>query len=226
MADPWTWYMDIPVVSRAYLTASFITTAACALDVVSPFSLYYNFNLIFYKGQVWRLLTNFLFFGLFSLDFLFHLYFLVRYCWNLEDSARFRGRTGDFLWVLLLAGSFMTAIAPFLSTVHFLGSSLTFMMVYVWGRLHPNQRMSFLGLFPFTAPYLPWVLLGFSLLLGNPIIVDAIGIAVGHTYYFFEFVFPTIAELRGWRLRRIITTPALLSHFNINNDDNRIHWEN
>ena len=182
--------------------------------------------MIFYKGQVWRLLTHFLFFGLFSLDFLFHLYFLVRYCWNLEDSARFRGRTGDFLWVLLLAGSFMTAIAPFLSTVHFLGSSLTFMMVYVWGRLHPNQRMSFLGLFPFTAPYLPWVLLGFSLLLGNPIIVDAIGIAVGHTYYFFEFVFPTIAELRGWRLRRIITTPALLSHFNINNDDNRIHWEN
>ena len=27
--------------------------------------------------------------------------------------------------------------------------------------------MSFLGLFTFTAPYLPWVLLGFSFLLGN-----------------------------------------------------------
>ena len=27
-------------------------------------------------------------------------------------------------------------------------------------------RMSFLGLFQFSAPYLPWVLLGFSLLLG------------------------------------------------------------
>ena len=81
MGDPWQWYVDIPVVSRTYLTASFITTAACALDLVSPFSLYFNFGLIFYKGQLWRLVTNFLFFGLFSLDFLFHLYFLVRYCW-------------------------------------------------------------------------------------------------------------------------------------------------
>ena len=58
------------------------------------------------------------------------------------------------------------------------------MMVYVWGRLNPHQRMSFLGLFPFTAPYLPWVLLIFSVLLGNPVTVDLIGIAVGHAYYF------------------------------------------
>jgi hypothetical protein len=45
-------------------------------------------------------------------------------------------------------------------------------------RLNPHQRMSFLGLFPFTAPYLPWVLLGFSVLLGNPVTIDLVGIAV------------------------------------------------
>ena len=28
------------------------------------------------KLELWRLLTNFLFFGTFSLDFLFHMYFL------------------------------------------------------------------------------------------------------------------------------------------------------
>jgi len=52
MGDPWQWYQDIPVVSRCYLTASFLTTAACAMDLVSPFSLYFNFGLIVYKGQV------------------------------------------------------------------------------------------------------------------------------------------------------------------------------
>ena len=113
MNDPLEWYYDIPIVSRLYLTSSFLTTTACALDLVSPFSLYFNFNLIFFKGQVrhdnhslsllaailtiiiiencslvciydwvlmwyqvWRLVTNFLFFGLFSLDFLFHMYFV------------------------------------------------------------------------------------------------------------------------------------------------------
>jgi hypothetical protein len=44
----------------------------------------------------------------------------------------------------------------------FLGSSLAFMMVYVWGRRNQHVRMSFLGLFQFRAPYLPWVLLAFS----------------------------------------------------------------
>ena len=50
--DPLEWYMDIPVVSRAYLTLSFLTTAACALDLVSPFSLYFNYKLIVEKAQV------------------------------------------------------------------------------------------------------------------------------------------------------------------------------
>lgn len=75
--------------------------------------------------------------------------------------------------------------APFVN-IHFLGSPLTFMMVYLWGRRNEHVRMSFLGLFPFTAPYLPWVLLSFSILLGNSATTDLIGIVVGHIYYFFE----------------------------------------
>ena len=43
------------------------------------------------------------------------------------------------------------------SSVFFLGSSLTFMMVYVWGRRNDNFPMNFLGLFNFPAPWLPWV---------------------------------------------------------------------
>ena len=34
--------MEIPVVSRVYLTAAVLATAACALDLVSPFHLYFN----------------------------------------------------------------------------------------------------------------------------------------------------------------------------------------
>jgi hypothetical protein len=70
-------YMDIPVISRLYLTGAFLTTTACAVDLISPFSLYFNWNLIFSEGQVWRLITTYLFFGVFSIDFLFHMYFLV-----------------------------------------------------------------------------------------------------------------------------------------------------
>jgi Derlin-2/3 len=41
---------------------------------------------------------------------------------------------------------------------YLLGSSLSFMMIYVWGRRNERVRMNFLGIIPFTAPYLPWVI--------------------------------------------------------------------
>ena len=195
-ADPWQYYLDIPVVLRLYFTAAVVTTAACAVDVVSPFSLYFNYKLIFYKGQLWRLLTNFFFFGMFSWDFIFHMYFLLRYSQLLEENS-FRGRTADFVCMLGFGATLMVAAAPFVN-IHFLGSSLSFMMVYVWARRNPNVRMSFLGLFPFTAPYLPWVLLAFSVFLGASASVDLIGIAVGHLYFFLDDVYPQVADVRGW----------------------------
>ena len=51
------------------------------------------------------------------------------------------------------------------------------------------------------APYLPWVLLAFSLLLGNSVEVDMMGIVVGHAYFFLEDVFPN--QPGGFRLLKI-----------------------
>lgn len=209
--DLMSWYMEIPVVSRVYFTSAFLTTAACAVDIISPYSLYYNANLIFVQGQVWRLLTTFLFFGLFSIDFLFHMYFLVRYCRLLEEGD-FRGKTANFVWMLMFGITCMTIVAPFVS-VYFLGNALTFMMIYVWGRRNEEMHISFLGVFTFKAPYLPWVMLTFSVLLGNSVTIDIIGIIVGHTYYFFEYVFPVIADIRGWKVKRIMEPPRIVHYF-------------
>ena len=164
------WYLEVPVVTRFYMTSSVLTTAACSLELLSPFSLYFSFHLVFMKLQLWRLLTNFFFFGSLGVDFLFHMFFLARYCRMLEEGT-FRGKSADFFWMLAFGASLLTMIAPFVN-VQFLGSSLTFMMVYVWGRKNENVNMSFLGLFSFTAPYLPWVLLAFSTFLGSSPVVD------------------------------------------------------
>mmetsp|Transcript_19954 Transcript_19954/g.29871 ORF Transcript_19954/g.29871 Transcript_19954/m.29871 type:complete len:233 (+) Transcript_19954:96-794(+) len=199
------WLRDIPPITRTYMIGAFLTTAACALDLVSPFSLYFNANLIFRKFQLWRLFTNFFFFGgTFSLDFLFHMFFLVRYSKQLEENA-FRGKTADFFYFILYGATAMTILAPILK-LYFLGSSLTFMMVYVWGRRNPYSRMNFLGLFPFTAPYLPWVLFSFSVVLGNSGTVDLLGIFVGHLYYFLEDVYPRMIGSRY----RLLKTPAII----------------
>ena len=41
------------------------------------------------------------------------------------------------------------------------------------------MHLNFLGLFNFTAPYLPWVLLAFSVTLRSNAVVDLLGIVAG-----------------------------------------------
>lgn len=90
----------------------------------------------------------------------------------------------------------------------FLGSPLAFTLVYIWSRRNPSIPLNFLGLFVFTAPYLPWVLLGFTLLLNSHFPTgDLMGIAVGHIYYFFEDVWPKELASGG---RRYLQTPSFL----------------
>jgi len=37
------------------MAAALLTTAACALDVLSPFSLYFSWTMVYEKGQVGRI---------------------------------------------------------------------------------------------------------------------------------------------------------------------------
>ena len=112
-----------------------------------------------------------------GLDFFFHMFFLTKYSKSLEEDS-FRRRSADFFWMLLFGAGLLLLAAPFVN-LQFLGSSLTFMLVYVWGRRHQYVQMSMMGLFNFTAPYLPWVLLGFSVLLGNSPVTDLLGMMAG-----------------------------------------------
>jgi Derlin-2/3 len=127
----------------------------------------------------------------------------------LLEEGDFRGRTASYVLMLLFGVANISLVASYIN-VHFLGSALTFMMAYVWGRRNEDVRMNFLGFLTFNAPYLPFVMLAFSVLIGNAVTMDLIGIAVGHAYYFLEFVYPVMADIRGWKIKRIMQPPILL----------------
>ncbi|OWR43807.1 derlin-2 [Danaus plexippus] len=196
-------YMLVPPVTRAYTTACVITTLAVQLDLVSPFQLYFNPIVILRKYQLWRLITTFLFFGNLGFNFFFNMIFTYRYCRMLEEGS-FRGRTADFV-VMFMFGGVLMIICAFFVNLLFLGQAFTIMIVYVWSRRNKHVRMNFFGLMNFQAPYLPWVLLGFSVLLGNSISVDLVGMAIGHIYFFLEDVLP---RQRGGQ--KILKTPKIL----------------
>eukprot|EP00011_Vannellida_sp_DIVA3-517-6-12_P008099 CAMPEP_0114632428 /NCGR_PEP_ID=MMETSP0168-20121206/14930_1 /TAXON_ID=95228 ORGANISM="Vannella sp., Strain DIVA3 517/6/12" /NCGR_SAMPLE_ID=MMETSP0168 /ASSEMBLY_ACC=CAM_ASM_000044 /LENGTH=217 /DNA_ID=CAMNT_0001844039 /DNA_START=28 /DNA_END=681 /DNA_ORIENTATION=+ len=207
------WYRSIPPITRAYATACVVTTLAAHLDIIGPLALYLNVYSVYYQWELWRLVTCFLWFGPFSLSFVFHMYFLIRHSSALEEGS-FRGRAGDYLYMLLFGG-FLLVLAsvvcfyyPALPFIMFLGPALSFMTVYVWSRRNPHSVLNLFGILRFRAPYLPWVLMGLGYILGQDLAHDVLGIAVGHVYFFLEDVYPL--KRPG---RRLLRTPGFMYVF-------------
>jgi len=195
MADdgPEAWYRSLPVITRGYMTAAFAATVVAQLELVSPRLLYLDFDLVFGKLELWRLLTNYCFFGTFSLPFVFSMFFLVRYGKELE-TKRFEGRPADMLWFMAITGLMMIAIAYIIGDQPFLASSMLSVIVYLWSREYAEQVLSIFGLFNVQAFYFPWVLCAIRVLMGGSAVPDLIGIFAGHVYYFLE-------DVQGYRLR-------------------------
>ncbi|EEH22189.2 hypothetical protein PABG_04400 [Paracoccidioides brasiliensis Pb03] len=184
------WFYEMPPCTRWWTVATVVTSILVQCDVVTPFQLFYSFRSVYIKSQYWRLVTTFIYFGPLSLDLIFHVFFLQRYSRLLEEASGHS--SADFSWLLLYATSFLLLISPLLS-LPFLGSALSSSLVYIWSRRNPETRLNFLGLLVFTAPYLPWVLIAFSLVVHGIIPKDELcGVVVGHIWYFFSDVYPSL----------------------------------
>ena len=192
------------------LSAKVMRRSLCLVSMLRLFS------------QFWRLATTFLYFGPFSLDLLFHIYFLQRYSRLLEESS---GRSpAHFSWLLLYATASLIAISPLVS-MPFLGHPLSSTLVYIWSRRNPDTRLRLLGVLVFTAPYLPWVLMGFSLVMHGTVPRDEImGVVIGHVWYFFTDVYPPLHngsrpfDPPFWWVRLFEGRPAVDTAGGINND--------
>ncbi|KAF2142756.1 uncharacterized protein K452DRAFT_286386 [Aplosporella prunicola CBS 121167] len=184
------WFYEMPVCTRWWTTLTVVASVLVQCHVITPFQLFYSFRSVFYKHQYWRILSTFFYFGPLSLDLLFHVFFLQRYSRLLEEGY---GRSpAHFSWLLFYASAVLLCIAPVFSMA-FLGSALNSTLVYIWSRKNPDTNLSFLGLFIFKAPYLPWVLALFSIVLHGAVPKDEMcGIVVGHVWYFFNDVFPPL----------------------------------
>ncbi|SYW86239.1 related to DFM1 - ER protein involved in ER-associated protein degradation [Ustilago bromivora] len=84
---------SIPPITLIWASSTLIIALLEHTHTISSFQLFYTPSLVFRKYQFWRLLTAFLYFGPLGLDFIFHLFFFVRYSRMLEENS-FGGRTG------------------------------------------------------------------------------------------------------------------------------------
>lgn len=181
---------SLPPVTKVWAIGSVGVSLLEHIGVVSRFNLFYSPSAAFNLSrpeQIYRCLTSFLYFGEFGIDFLFHVFFFVRYSRMLEEN-HYAGKTADFAWLLVVCSLMLLATSPLLSPpLPFLGSPLAFVLVYIWSRRNRHIRLSLFGVLVITAPYLPLALVAFSWALsGNAQAVkgDLLGLAVGHVCEF------------------------------------------
>eukprot|EP00747_Dinoflagellata_sp_TGD_P169211 gnl/TRDRNA2_/TRDRNA2_197593_c0_seq1.p1 gnl/TRDRNA2_/TRDRNA2_197593_c0~~gnl/TRDRNA2_/TRDRNA2_197593_c0_seq1.p1 ORF type:complete len:255 (+),score=55.28 gnl/TRDRNA2_/TRDRNA2_197593_c0_seq1:108-872(+) len=205
---PEQWYKSLPILTRVSLTVIFIVTVLVQLEILNPQLLFLNWPLVINKLQVWRLLTSVTFFGNFSFQFLFQLYFFTSFSSKLETNEIFN-QPGDYLFFLICQILLLDAISLVLawpSGFPTLGPSLVFAILYYWSRREPYAMLSFFS-FSIKGFQFPFILMFFQLLIGGNIWMDLLGLASGHIYYFLKEVVP--AEYG----KTLIKTPSFLVNF-------------
>ncbi|KAL4589569.1 hypothetical protein LXL04_002477 [Taraxacum kok-saghyz] len=190
MSSPGEFYNSLPPVTKAYATLCLVTTTLATLKLLPIYYIALIYEQVFFRLQVWRLFTNFIFLGPFSINFGIRLLMILRYGVQLENGP-FNRRTADFLWMMIFGSSALLLLAaiPFFES-YFLGVSLVFMLLYVWSREFPNAKINMYGLIELKAFYMPWAMLALDVIFGSPIAPDLCGILAGHLYYFLTVLHP------------------------------------
>lgn len=204
-------FKALPILTKVGLTTFFCVTVLVQLEILDPSLLFLNWPVVINKLQVWRLLTSVTFFGTFSFQFLFQLYFFTSFSSKLEKNEIF-AQPGDYLFFLLVQVLLLDVLSLVLAWpagFPALGPSLVFAILYYWSRREPYAQLSFFS-FTIKGYQFPFALVFFQLLIGGNIWVDLLGLASGHVYYFVKEVVP---QEYGYNL---IKTPGFMVRFMAN----------
>ena len=210
-------FQQSPKITKILTLSSILISLLTWFEIVSPLSLYLNYSLIFKKCQIWRIFTNFFYFGDFSLSLLFHMLIFFRNSKLLEKKI-FKGSAPDYLYFILFCMVFLLIFNPF-ARIIFLSESLSFAMTYYWGRKSKTTNVEFMGVFTFRAPYLPCFYLVISFLLESDFKNDFYGLIIGHLYFYLKEILPRLKSVNNIK---ILETPKffnkLCDKLDINNE--------
>jgi Derlin-2/3 len=158
--------------------------------------------------QIWRLVTNFCFLGKFSFNFVFYMIWILTYGVALERETYAFDPAG-YLFLYLCAGVLMLIMSFFFKSLGMIVNSisLVYTLIYIWSRNFPDSVVKILGLVSVQSFYLPFAFLAVEMLFDKSPIPGAIGIVVGHVYWFLKELYPASSG------RNLLPTPRWLQNF-------------
>jgi len=196
---------EVPPITKVLCGSSILLQLLVYLGALTKYDIYFNLNFIFNKFQVWRIFTNFLYFGDGGLLTFFSLLMLYRCSKRLEEHT-FRNKIADYVYFLFLGITIMTVYGSFGGFTSLSRSFLT-MLLYLWSRYNQNVVLLIFGFVPMKAPYITWFFILVDIMIGESIAYDVLGIAISHSFYFFHEVYPKLPLSKG---KQVLKTPTLL----------------
>ncbi|UYV67712.1 DERL1 [Cordylochernes scorpioides] len=163
--------------------------------------------------QLWRPVTALFYYPITpqnGFHYLINLFFLYNYSMRLETGT-FERKPADYLFMLIfnwLCLVLYSQIVGMATKLMLLMDPMVLSVLYVWCQLNRDVVVSFWFGTRFKAMYLPWVLLGFNVILGGGGMFELLGILVGHLYYFLAIRYP-----QDHHCAPLIQTPAILEQY-------------
>jgi len=210
------WYKTIPQISRYWFTGSVILPLVCRFGILNPHNLVLYFTPFIYKFQIWRPITALFYYPITpqtGFSYLINLYFLYSYSTRLETTT-FDGKPADYLFMLIF-NWIIACIISFFAGMIMLMDPMILSVMYVWCQLNQEVIVQFWFGTQFKAMYLPWVLVGFNMIIRGGGFNELLGIAIGHLYFFLMFKYPQ--DFNG---AQILRTPAILYKYFPNRQNN------
>uniref|UniRef100_A0A0L8GRN5 Derlin n=1 Tax=Octopus bimaculoides TaxID=37653 RepID=A0A0L8GRN5_OCTBM len=162
------WFRSIPRITKFWFVGSIVLPIAARFGLLSPIWLILRYEFVVYKFQIWRLLTSVLYYptsGPQGFHYLLNLYFLYSYSVRLETGT-FLGRPADYVTMLCFNWICLILIG-LTADLLLLMDPMVLSVLYIWCQLNKDTTVTFWFGTRFPAMYLPWVLLGFNLIVGD-----------------------------------------------------------
>ncbi|CAG9765980.1 unnamed protein product [Ceutorhynchus assimilis] len=208
MSDVGDWYRSVPRFTRMWFTGTVVLSLLGRFGLLNPLNLILLYPQI-KQFQIWRFVTCVLYYPLTpqtGFHYLINLYFLYNYSRRLE-TGHFLGKPADYAF-LLMFNWICCVIIGLVAEMPILMDPMVLSVLYIWCQLNKEVIVNFWFGTSFKAIYLPWVLLGFNLVMSGGGVMELIGILIGHLYFFLAFKYPQ--ELGGPSL---LATPGFLKNF-------------
>eukprot|EP00300_Choanocystis_sp_HF-7_P000343 c10283_g1_i1.p1 GENE.c10283_g1_i1~~c10283_g1_i1.p1 ORF type:complete len:248 (-),score=50.21 c10283_g1_i1:73-780(-) len=199
MTTPQDFFQAIPFITRYQIAASLTATLLFATGVTNPSNWILDFQLVFKRFQIWRLLTNHFILGK-GFSLLIRLLNLYKYGSELERGT-YLGNTPEYSFALLFGICVETFVGYFLG-LQVLSFATVSMIMYLWARNNHTQVVSLMGVLTLKAPYLPWAFVVLTVIMGGDPILELVGIFSGHVYWFLTDVLPKTHKIS------LLKTPA------------------